>query len=220
MLAMPGQCPDSVAHTAGDGPSMHLCWHMATAAVLLLGAHIPARGDVVSSTKVIYFDVVGSTPAEIYRNILDRGPRIGGSTALASIGTRTVQDGRIELTGDSCVLKDYTITLQFVIRRPRIANEEVLSDADRALWRDMNAFIQNHENQHKDVWSACAVKLDDKMSALKPPSCDALTQTADGLWRRMLADCDEKQRSFDAEQSRQLMLQPFMQRARKGAGKN
>ena len=107
-----------------------------------------------------------------------------------------------------------------MIRRPRIANEEVLSDTDRALWRDMNAFIQNHENQHKDVLSACAVKLDDKMAALKPPSCDALTQTADGLWRRMLADCDEKQRSFDAEQSRQLMLQPFMQRARKGACKN
>ena len=85
MLAMPGQCPDSVAHTAGDGPSMHLCWHMATAAVLLLGAHIPARGDVVSSTKVIYFDVVGSTPAEIYRNILDRGPRIGGSTSMSAL---------------------------------------------------------------------------------------------------------------------------------------
>ena len=199
---------------------MQFCWHMAAATVLLLGAHIPAHGEVVSSTEVVYFDVVGSTPAEIYRNILDRGPRIGGNKALASIGTRTVQDGRIAQTGSICVLKDYTITLQFVIKRPRIANEEVLSDADRALWRDMNAFIQTHENQHKDVWSACAAELETKMSALKPPSCDELAETADRLWRKMLADCDEKQRSFDAEQSRQLMRQPFMQRARKGAGKN
>ena len=198
---------------------MHFCWHMATAAVLLLGAHNPARGEVVSSTRVVYFDVVGSTPSEIYRNILDRGPRIGDNKALASIGTRTVQDGRIVQTGSSCVLKDYTITLQFVIRRPRIANEEVLSDTDRALWRDMNTFIQTHENQHKDVWSACAVKLDKEMSTLKLPSCDALARTADGLWQEMLADCDAKQRSYDVEQARQMMQQPFMQRARKGAGK-
>jgi predicted secreted Zn-dependent protease len=197
---------------------MHICWHMAAAAVLLLDAHMPALGEVVSSTDVVYFDVVGSTPAEIYRNIMDRGPRIGGSKALASIGTRTVQDGRIAQIGDSCVLKDYTITLQFVIRRPRIPNEDVLSDADRALWRDMNAFIQTHENEHKDVWSACAVELDNKMSALKLPSCDELAQTADGLWRKMLADCDARQRSYDLEQARQLMRQPFMQRAREGAG--
>lgn len=197
---------------------MHICWHMAAAAVLLLDAHIPAHGEVVSSTDVVYFDVVGSTPAEIYRNIMDRGPRIGGSKALASIGTRTVQDGRIAQFGDSCVLKDYTITLQFVIRRPRITNENVLSDADRALWRNMNAFIQTHENEHKDVWSACAVELDNKMSALKLPSCDELAQMADGLWRKMLADCDARQRSYDLEQALQLMQQPFMQRAREGAG--
>lgn len=197
---------------------MHICRHMAAAAVLLLGAHIPARGEVVSSTEVVHFDVVGSTPAEIYRDILDRGPRIGGSKALASIGTRTVQDGRMAQTGDHCAITDYTITLQFVIRRPRIMNEEVLSNADRALWRDMNAFIEAHENEHKDVWHACAVMLDKKISALKAPSCDEVAQTADALWRKMLADCDAKQRSYDFEQARQLMQQPFMQRASEGAG--
>ena len=197
---------------------MHFCWHLATAAVLLLGAHNPARGEVVSSTEVVYFDVVGRTPAEIYRNIMDRGPRIGGNKALASIGTRTVQDGRIVQTGDHCAITDYTITLQFVIRRPRITNEDVLSGTDRALWRDMNAFIEFHENEHKEVWHACAVKLDKTISALKAPSCDEVAQTADGLWRKMLADCDAKQRSYDVEQARQLMRQPFMQRAREGAG--
>lgn len=205
-------------HIAGGVPSMQFCWHMAATAALLLSTLLPARGEVVSSTEVSYFDVVGSTPAEIYRNILDRGPRIGGNKALASIGTRTVQDGRIAQIGDSCVLKDYTITLEFVIRRPRITNEDVLSDADRALWRDMSAFIETHENEHKDVWSACAVELDNRMSALKLPSCDELAQTADGLWRKMLADCDARQRTYDIEQARELMRQPFMQRAREGAG--
>ena len=199
---------------------MQIRWHMAVAAVLLLGAHMPARGEVVFSTEIVYFDVVGRTPAEIYRNILDRGPRVGGSKALASIGTRAIQDGGMAQDGDHCALTDYTISLQFVISRPRIVNEDVLSDADRASWRDMNAFIEAHENQHKDVWNVCAAELHDKMSALKPPTCAELAETADGMWRQMLADCDARQRSYDAEQSRQLMRQPFMQRAREGAGKS
>lgn len=197
---------------------MQFCRHMAAAAVLLLGAHIPARGEVLSTTEVVYFDVEGSTPAEIYRNILDRGPRIGGNRALASIGTRAMQDGGMAQNGNVCTLTDYTISLQFVIRRPRIANEGVLSDADRALWQDMNAFILGHEEQHKTVWLACAAELDSKMSALRPPSCPELVETADGMWRQMLADCDARQRSYDAAQSRELMQQPFMKRAREGAG--
>jgi len=191
---------------------------MAATAVLLLGADVPAHGEVVSSTEVVYFDVGGSTPAEIYRNILDRGPRIGGSRALASIDTRAMQDGGMAQNGNVCTLTDYTISLQFVIRRPHIVSEQVLSDADRALWQDMSAFIHVHENQHKDVWLACAAELDGRMSTLKPPSCPELAKTADGMWRQMLADCDARQRSFDAEQSRELMKQPFMLRAREGAG--
>jgi predicted secreted Zn-dependent protease len=199
---------------------MQFRWHMAAGFALLLVTHIPARGEVVSSTELVYFDVVGSTPAEIYRNILDRGPRVGGSKALASIGTHAIQDGGMAQDGDHCALTDYTISLQFVINRPRIVNEDVLSDADRALWRDMNDFIQVHENQHKEVWRACAAELDNRMSVLKPPTCAELIETADGMWRQMLADCDARQRSFDAEQTRQLMQQPFMQHAREGAGKS
>jgi hypothetical protein len=35
----------------------------------------------------------------------------------------------------------------------------------------------------------------------------------------MLADGDARQRAYDVEQTRELMLQPFMRRAREGAGK-
>lgn len=188
------------------------------AVVLLLCTAAPAHSRVLSEAQIVYFDVDGVTPAQIYRDILERGPRIGGKEALASIGTRAMQDAGLAESGGSCRLTDYTIKLQFVIRRPRIAHEDVLPAADLALWRQMNEFIGIHENQHKEVWLGCAAEHDSRMSLLSAPTCDELLATAQTMWKQMLANCDRKQRSYDAEQSRELMQQPFMQRARQGAG--
>lgn len=185
--------------------------------MLGLGLVSPAEARVLSETEIIYFDVGGVTPAQIYRDILDRGPRIGGKEALASIGTRAIQDAGLAESGGSCGLTDYTIRLNFVIRRPRIAHEDVLPPGDRMLWQQMNEFIGIHENQHKDVWLACASEHDSRMSLLRAPTCDELLVKAEVMWQQMLANCDRKQRSYDADQANELMRQPFMQRARRGA---
>lgn len=186
--------------------------------MLGFGLISPAEAKVLFEAEVIYFDIAGVTPAQIYRDILDRGPRIGGKEALASIGTRAIQDAGLAESGGSCGLTDYTIRLNFVIRRPRIPHEEILPPGDRALWQQMNEFIGIHENQHKEVWLGCAAEHDSRMSLLVAPTCGELLATAQTMWKQMLANCDRKQRSYDAEQSRELMQQPFMQRARKGAG--
>lgn len=185
---------------------------------MALGMAVTAGAEVLSEVQISYFDVGGSTPAEIYRDILDRGPRVGGKEALASIGTRAMQDAGLSEDGGSCRLTDYTIKLQFVIRRPRIPNERILPASDRELWRQMNEFISIHENQHKEVWLSCAAEHDSRMSLLVAPSCEDLLASAQTMWKQMLANCDRKQRAYDAQQSRELMQQPFMQRARKGAG--
>lgn len=186
--------------------------------LLGFGMVAPAQARVMTEARIVYFDVAGVTPAQIYRDILARGPRVGGKEALASIGTRAMQDAGLAESGGSCRLTDYTITLEFVIRRPRIAHEEILPAEDLLLWRQMNAFIAIHENQHKEVWLACASEHDSRMTRLRAPTCDDLMAKAQAMWREMLTSCDRKQRSYDAEQSRELMRQPFMQRARESAG--
>ena len=183
------------------------------AALGVLAMSASSHADVVSHVDVSYFAVEGSNLPEIYRSTLARGPRVNGAQALASIGTRATQDGDLEQQGGSCRVTDYVISLEFVIQRPRIASEQVLSPDDRALWQQMNEFIVAHENQHKEVWAACAGGLDASMAALRAPTCNELGDKAEALWQDMLASCDKTQRAFDAAQSRVLMQQPFMRRA-------
>lgn len=192
-------------------PFLFLAWLVPV--TLALASCSGARAEIVSRTEISYFTVGGSTPAEIYRNILDSGPRVGGARALASIGTRATQDGALKESGGACRLKDYVITLEFAIKRPRIANEQVLPRAERALWEQMNGFIAEHEDQHKQVWQSCAEDLDRSIAALSAPTCGELGEKAEAMWQEMLASCDATQRSFDAEQSLALMRQPFMRHA-------
>ena len=195
---------------------MRHVWRVAALAlVCCIGAE--AQGAIVSSTQVSYFSVGGGTPAEIFRSILSRGPRVSGASSIASIATRAVQDGGLTQQGGSCRVTGYTIKMTFVIKRPRIANPGVLSASDRAMWQQMNGFIIAHENQHKSNWMGCASGLNQRIASLSAPSCGQLAAKADSLWRQMLASCDAKQRSFDAAQSRALEQQPFMRRARSGA---
>lgn len=195
---------------------MKILWRIAPA-LLAFAFSAPALAEIVSSTDVSYFTVDGNTLAEIYRDILDRGPRVSGERALASIGTLATQDGGLTEENGSCRVTGYVISLTFKIRRPRIANEKVLPGEERAMWKQMNGFIAAHEDEHKAVWLACARDLDQKITALSAPTCAELLMAGEALWQQMLSACDAKQRSFDAQQSRTLMQQPFMLRALKAA---
>lgn len=206
----------NLSQTQGEALSFRLLWSSAFS-LLALSLCSNADAEIVSHTEVSYFTVAGNTPAEIYHNILDRGPRVGGARALASIGTRATQDAELDQEDGSCKLRDYVITLEFSIQRPRIANEQVLPPADRAAWQQMNGFIEEHENQHKAVWQSCAADLDHRIAELTAPSCSELGTRAEALWQDMLAKCDETQRSFDLQQSLALMRQPFMLRALEAA---
>ena len=176
-----------------------------------------AGAKVVSNTQISYYTADGTTPGAIFRALLKGGPRVGGAQAIASISTRAVQDGGLNESNGGCVIADYAIKLSFLIKRPRIANLGVLSAADRAKWNQLNGFIIAHENQHKQIWLTCAADLDRRIRATTAPSCKQLAGKGQAMWKKMLADCDRKQRSFDGVQARQLEALPFMKRARSGA---
>jgi predicted secreted Zn-dependent protease len=191
-------------------------WLVAIAllAGLLTGS---AQAEVVSSTRVSYYTVSGSTPGAIFQGILGRGPQISGADAIASIATRAVQDGGLKKSGGACRLSGYRVRLTFLITRPRIANPRVLKPDDLAKWNQVNSFIIAHENQHKQNWLACAAALDRHLTAMSAPNCGQLTAKGEFMWKQMLAACDKRQRAFDSVQSWQLQQLPFMRRARNGA---
>lgn len=176
----------------------------------------PAQADVVSTAKVTYYTVAGSTPRTIFRNILGRGPQVSGADAIASIATRAVQDGSLKDTGGNCRMSGYRIRMTFLITRPRIARPGVLKVDDRAKWSQLNAFIIAHENRHKQNWLDCAAALDRHLTAMSAPNCAQLAAKGEFMWKQMLLACDRRQREFDSVQSWQLQQLPFMRKARSG----
>ena len=189
----------------------------ATLAILALAASAPASAAVVSTTSYGYFTVKGNTPGEIYRSMLNHGPKVNRRQSLASNAMSAVQDGQLKQSNGSCKVQGYTIKLRFVTTRPQIANEHVLPPADRRLWRQFYAFIRQHEDEHRQLWHNCAAALQRRITAIRAPSCGQTAAKANAMWKQMLATCDGKQHSFDSSQSAELEQQPFMRRVRSAA---
>jgi len=190
---------------------------VAAVAIGLAGLAGQSGAATVSNTSISYFMVSGTTPAEIYRSIVRKGPRVDGDKAIASAKATATQDGRLMQSGGVCRVTDYRVKLNFTITRPRIRNEKVLPASDRALWKQFTGFVEAHENEHKQVWLSCAAELERKVKAISAPDCEKTAARANALWKKMLANCDARQKSFDAAQAEELLRQPFIQRALSGA---
>ena len=176
-----------------------------------------AAADTTHSISYTYYTVGGSTPEAIYRAILDRGPEVHGNKALASSAATTRQSGKLMQGPRSCRVVDYGLTLDFVIKLPRIKNEKVLPPAQRKLWRQFSKFLAAHEEHHAAVWLGCAANLTRKVNAIKVRSCTEASRKASQLWKDMLASCDKQQAAFDDAERQHLMVQPFMKAVARGA---
>ncbi len=188
----------------------------AAAAVMLLGGPLPAAADTAQSIDYRYYTVSGRTPAEIYRSILDRGPRVAGEKAIATTTARAIQNYSLAQQGSSCRVTDNQLSFRFTVQLPRPTNISALSPQDRALWQQFTAFLKAHELQHTKLWLRCGAALDRKVLSIKTGSCKAAAQEAEELWGKLKVNCDKQQTSFDREQRSELAAQPFMQRVMRG----
>ena len=193
------------------------CLRRAMTAMMTLMLCAPAQATVISTTSYGYFTVNGSTPAQIYRSLLNHGPQVNHRQSIASNAMSAIQDGRLKRSNGACKVQGYTIKLRFVTTRPQITNERVLPPADLRLWRQFYSFIKQHEDEHKQVWLNCAAALERRINAISAPSCGQTAARANAMWKQMLATCDREQNSFDSSQSAELEHQPFMRRVRAAA---
>lgn len=183
---------------------------------LVLSVPSAATGEVVARVNSSYFTVSGNSPAEIYRSMLSQSRSVQGVRTLASISTTARQSGDLRMSGGSCVARNYVITLDIVVRTPRLASGNSLSAAENRDWQRLLAFIKSHESEHRQIWQSCASALDQKVTDVREPTCEKASARVSAMWKQMISSCDKKQRSFDAAQSRALMQLPFVVKATSG----
>jgi len=186
------------------------------ATVLLLVATLPAGAETVQITQYSSYSVSGRTPAAIYRSILERGPRVDGSKAIAATTAQAVQSHTMEQGPSLCRVTDFRLSFRFNVQLPRLVNSSGLSPQDRRLWQQFTGFLKAHELQHTSLWLRCGRELERRVMAIRASSCEEVQRQAESTWRRMKPGCDKQQSNFDREQRTELMSQPFMQRVMRG----
>jgi len=163
----------------------------------------------IFTTKYSYYTVSGDTAAEIYNAMLRRGPHVNGAKAYASTSATSSQEGKLE-QGRSCIVQDYRLSIDFVIRLPRVRNENVLAGATKARWRQFSQFLKKHEETHRSIWLDCARDLERQVKAIAVADCGVADAKASKLWEQMRKSCARKHDAFDAAEQKRLVRQPFV----------
>lgn len=168
-----------------------------------------AMAKPVYTTKYSYYAVNGSSAEEIYSAMLSRGPKVNGVRAYAATTATTTQGGRTA-QGGSCRIENYKLSIDFVIKLPKIRSERVLPARDRKRWQQFAAFLKKHEEHHRTIWLACATELERRVKSIRVKSCDVADRRAQALWDKIRAACSKKHDAFDAAEQKRLMKHPFV----------
>ncbi len=174
---------------------------------LVLSATADARP--LSTTKYTYYAISGNTAGEIYNAMLRRGPHVNGAKAYAATSATSWLNGKL-IQAKSCVIENYRLKIDFVIRLPRIKNEKALTGTDRSRWRQFAQFLKRHEETHRSIWLGCAQELETQVRAIRAAACNTAETRAIKLWDTMRKSCTRKHDAFDAAEQYRLMQHPFV----------
>jgi predicted secreted Zn-dependent protease len=179
------------------------------AAVIIVASASVAQAQPLATTKYRYYSINGSTALEVYKSMLVHGPRVNGAEAYASTSAQPLHEALL-VQGQSCRIRDFKFTINFVVQLPRMNNERKLSPLIRSKWQQFSRFIMKHEETHRAIWMACAREFESKVTELRSRDCKSVQTKAAQLWEDVTRVCDLKHQAFDAAQQKLIPKQPFV----------
>jgi len=134
------------------------------------------RPDIITQltipgTTVSYYDISGSTPAEIVEQVQKRGPGVDPDPVTGHAGAAAYSLSRSNYRISSTGLCGARIELQQAVTVPRLAPGPTLSDADVRFWNLLMQVIALHEGRH--VYITWATVRDYQPEGSNPLTCSA-----------------------------------------------
>lgn len=185
-----------------------------TLALVTIGCAAQAASKPAIQTSFNYFTIVGTTPREIYADLLARGPQVGGMDALATTKVDFSQAPQLA-PGPLCKMKNFGTRLTFKVSLPHLAGEAGVSPSTRASWARFASELKAHEAHHRAIWTACANRLERQVMALKSESCENFKAAYADLSRKNLAVCEAENQLFDAKERLRFLSLPFIRQVTK-----
>lgn len=113
-----------------------------------------ARADVILNEKTTFYSVKGSTGREIFKSMIDNGPKVGGPNGHALATTEYKYDVRnidVEIRGGRCIPIDLDVHVDVKYTYPKWLGSSAARATTRAAWRDFYKSVTWHEQQHVKI---------------------------------------------------------------------
>lgn len=169
-------------------------------------AHSKTR--VLIKETVSYYDVTGTTGREIFKSMLDNGPKLGRRNEHALATTEyeyDVKNVNVEIRNGRCVPKSLDVVLSVAYTYPRWRVSRNAGRETKSAWKRFEQSVVWHEKQHvkiaKEYADAYAKAL--KKTRLKT-SDNCVSGSFATAWRasRAALKHNRKQRQFDKQDLR------------------
>ena len=149
-------------------------------------------------TSVFYYDVHGSTVAELRADMRRLGPKVDGSSFVGETRSPMRWTWRTESTrSGSCAIRDVMVVVNAQITLPRWTPP---ANADAMVVKEWNRFLtalEVHEAGHKDISAKAGKAIIDRLRNLSSP-CALLNTRANDIARDIVTKQMEEQHTYDA----------------------
>jgi predicted secreted Zn-dependent protease len=155
-----------------------------------------ARGLSIKSQQR-YYDVAGSTVAELRASVRQLGPGEEGQERDALTVWDVAWTYGTGRPADRCALRDVQVTLTVTVTLPRWRHPADASPPLIAAWNSYVAHVEVHEAGHRAIAEQYARRLVAALTALRGDPCDKVWDAAGRTAARVVAEGRAKNREYD-----------------------
>ena len=153
---------------------------------------------VSGRTTVLYYDIHGSTFAQLRADMRRLGPKVDGTSFVGETRSPMRWSWRTEPLGaGSCSIRDVTVAVNAQITLPRWTPPADTEPGLATEWARFVTALETHEAGHKDISAKAGREIVDRLRGLSG-SCSQLATRANDLARVIVERASEQQRIYDA----------------------
>ncbi|MDJ0614671.1 MAG: DUF922 domain-containing protein [Rhizobiaceae bacterium] len=170
---------------------------------LLLAVDSPASAKIILKEKVTYYKVSGKTGKQIFKSMLDNGPKIGRRNEHALATTEfdyDVTNLDVGIKNGRCIFNNLDVVVRVKYLYPSWRGNGSASKATRAAWKTFEKSVIWHEGQHVKIAMEYAKEYEKVLKKMKLRVSDDCSK-ANALSKfgavRAALKHNRKQRRFD-----------------------
>ncbi|QKV17388.1 DUF922 domain-containing protein [Oricola thermophila] len=178
--------------------------HWTHIALFAAALGLAACASTAPRITTTYYNINGTTGADLDREIAEKGPLKGHALASAAIKFVPVAISYDKSDG-KCRFRDAKFRIEANVTLPRWRTRASTDPELRTAWKFLSAYAREHEAVHVAIAEKYARKIGEELMALPAKeTCDDLDKAAERVLKRNRVEHNREQLAFDEEEQQRL----------------